>query len=87
MLQISCPNHCPSKTLRLSIFISGDLVGKSWKEKTPYLLIKLYIAGKKRLSLSNHKVQKLEAGPLLFVVLNAYVALIPSVLTHSLPAI
>jgi hypothetical protein len=31
--------------------------------------------------LSNHKVQKLEALPLLFVVLNAYVELIPSLLS------
>jgi len=45
----------------------------------------MYIAGKKRLSLSNHKTQKLKAHSLLFVVLNAYVELIPSVLSCIRP--
>jgi hypothetical protein len=71
--------------LHISISISGGSVGKNWKEKAPYLVTKMYIAGKKRLSLSNRKVQKLKARPLLFIVLNAYVELITSVLSCIRP--
>ena len=85
MLEISCPNYRPSRTLRLLISVFGGSVGKKWKEKTPYILTKKYNAGKKRLSLCNHKMQKLKVSPLLFVVLNAYVQLIPSVLSCIRP--
>jgi hypothetical protein len=60
-------------------------VGKNWKEKTPYLLTKMYIEGKKRIILSNHNVQILKARHLLFIVLNSYVELIPSLLSCISP--